>query len=501
MLNPAVAQKLLLFALCVAGLLLAVFLGTLIVVVASVSLFSGGFFWVLTIASSFLSGTFPILGGSFTPFQILMAIGVAKFLLTDTVLKRTRIQWPARADLHMIIAFMAIITLHGVHDRFGMKFLGSSIWGGRNYVNVFVGLAAFFVIMSIPMSAKLWARLPYVVLGVSLFDLTIAVITKIVPSSVYVIYPFYSAVSTASLEEIVTGSPDITGRVGAFGNFGFILITLVLASISLPQILHPSNFFRLIALVAGSISVIYSGFRSAVFNTLTVAIAAGIRDLKFAVLAFLPVVAIGLFAISFINSEIVTLPKQMQRSLTFLPGKWDPDMVMDANGSNDFRWQVWTLWLKDYFPAQPFLGRGFGFKSQWAEKSVYKYNPNSNREAIETGNIHNGFLAALDCFGIIGTIFFVIWNFRLLVQTFKVGRPENEPGSFTLRFIALYLAAWIVCYWIGAQDVGSFLPREFALAGVFLRLQREGNVLVEAPTSSAPKQGQRVGTQFAVAKG
>src|SRR6267378_2977935 len=193
MLNPAVAQKLLLFALCVAGLLLAVFLGTLIVVVASVSLFSGGFFWVLTIASSFLSGTFPILGGSFTPFQILMAIGVAKFLLTDTVLKRTRIQWPARADLLMIIAFMAIITLHGVHDRFGMKFLGSSIWGGRNYVNVFVGLAAFFVIMSIPMSAKLWARLPYVVLGVSLFDLTIAVITKIVPSSVYVIYPFYSA--------------------------------------------------------------------------------------------------------------------------------------------------------------------------------------------------------------------------------------------------------------------------------------------------------------------
>jgi len=195
-----------------------------------------------------------------------------------------------------------------------------------------------------------------------------------------------------------------------------------------------------------------------------------------------------LFAISFINSEIVTLPKQMQRSLTFLPGKWDPDMVMDANGSNDFRWQVWTLWLKDYFPAQPFLGRGFGFKSQWAEKSVYKYNPNSNREAIETGNIHNGFLAALDCFGIIGTIFFVIWNFRLLVQTFKVGRPENEPGSFTLRFIALYLAAWIVCYWIGAQDVGSFLPREFALAGVFLRLQREGNVLVEAPTSSSPRR-------------
>jgi hypothetical protein len=487
MLNPAVAQKLQLIALCVVGLLLAVFLGTqigeskygplllgtVIVVVASVSLFSGRFFWVLTIASSFLDGTFPILRGSFTPFQILMAIGVAKFLIGDVVLRRTRIRTPARFDTLLIAGFMAVLTWHGVHDRFGMRFLGSSIWGGRNYLNVFVGLAAFFVIMSIPMKPKLWARLPYVVIAVSLFDLTIAVITKIVPSSVYVIYPFYSAVSTGSLEQIVMGTTDITGRVGAFGNFGLILITLVLASISLPQILHPSNFFRLIALIVGSISVLYSGFRSAVFNTLTVTLAAGIRDLKFAVLALLPLVAIGLFAVSVINSEFVTLPKQVQRSLTFLPGKWDPDMVMDANASNDFRRQVWTLWLRDYFPAQPFFGRGFGFKSQWAEKSVYEYNPNSNRQAIETGNIHNGFLAALDCFGIIGTFFFVIWNFRLLVRTFKVGRPDNDPGGFTLRFIGLYLSAWIVCYWMGAATIGSFLPREFALAAVFLRLQRE----------------------------
>jgi hypothetical protein len=67
----------------------------------------------------------------------------------------------------------------------------------------------------------------------------------------------------------------------------------------------------------------------------------------------------------------------------------------------------------------------------------------------------------------------VIWNLRLLLQTFRVARPEKEPGDFTLRFIALYLAAWIVCYWMGAATVGSFLPREFALAAVFLRLQRE----------------------------
>src|SRR5690348_7995785 len=79
--------------LSTAGLLVALFVGLkigaadyepllfglLFVVGVSLLVFTSRTFWVLTIASSFLGGTFPILGGSFTPFQILMAIGVAKF--------------------------------------------------------------------------------------------------------------------------------------------------------------------------------------------------------------------------------------------------------------------------------------------------------------------------------------------------------------------------------------------------------------------------------------
>jgi O-Antigen ligase len=512
--DPALGQKLRILGLCVAGLVLAIFLGaqignskywplllgTVILIVLSLPLFSGHFFWVLTIASSFLEGTFPILGGSFTPFQILMAIGVAKFLITDVVLRHARIQKPARFDTLLIASFMAIVVWHGVHDRFGMKFLGSNVWGGRNYVNVFVGLAAFFVILTIPIKPKLWAKFPYVVLAVTLFDLTISVITKIFPGTIYTIYPFYSAVSTAGLVEIVTGDIDITERVGGFGNFGFVLITLVLASVSLRQILHPSNFFRLVALIVGACSALYSGFRTAVINSLVGIFAAGIRDLRWAVLALLPMVAVFLFAVSFVNSEVVGLPKQVQRSLVFMPGNWDTEMVLDAQASNDFRMQIWSFWLRNYFPAHPFLGRGFGFKSKWAQASRYRYDPNANQQSVETGNIHNGFLAALDCFGIVGTIPFVLWNFRLLVRTFQVPPPRNDPEGIALRFLAIYLAVWIMCYWMGAATVGSFLPREFALAAVFLRLQREGNVVAEAPASSSPQQARRIGNQFATAK-
>ena len=487
MTDPALSQQLRVLALCGAGLVLAIFLGSqighenygplllggLIIFVACIALFSGRFFWVLTIASSFLSGTFPILGGAFTPFQILMAIGVVKFLIGDVVLRRTRLNMGNRFDVLMIAGFMGILTWHGIHDRFGMRFLGSTVWGGHNYINVYVGLVAFFVVQSIPTSSKIWAKLPYVVLAVISFDLLIALITTIVPGSIYVIYPFYSAVSTASLEEAVTGtSLDATGRIGAFGGFGFVLILVVLASVPMTQLMNPTNFLRVVCLVVGFVATLFSGYRSAVINGLIGFFVAGIRDLKYAVVALLPLLALILFALSTINSQVFHLPKQMQRGLAFFPGNWDAVMARDAAGSNEFRRRTWDFWMKDYFPAQPWFGRGFGFKSEFAKISKSQSVGGIDyRQMVETGNIHNGLFATVDAVGIVGTIFFVFWNLRLLVRTFRVSFREREAGATALRFLALYLAAWIIAYSFGAFTIGSFMPQVFAFAGVFLRLQ------------------------------
>lgn len=484
--NPGLTQQLKTLLLCVGGLLFAIFLGTqigaenypqlllgtVIVIVGSISLFSGRFFWVLTIASSFLAGTFPILGGQFTPFQILMAIGIAKFFIGDVVLRRTKLKLGTGFDALMITGFMAILTWHGVHDRFGMRFLGSNVWGGRNYVNVYVGLAAFFVIQSIPIKPKLWAKLPYVILAVSGFDAVIGIITTMFPSSIYEIYPFYSAVSLAGIEEVLTGNVE-SARLSSVGNFGITLITLILASVSVREIFSPGNLLRLVGLVGGFFIVLCSGFRSAVSGSVIVTAVAGVRDLKWAVLALLPFLAALLIGLSIVNSEFVTLPRQVQRSLAFLPGKWDMVAAQDAAASNDFRMKVWTLWWHEYLPAHPLIGRGFGFQSGWAKNLTVLHGAYETKQVVETGNLHNGLLSSLDAFGIVGTIFFVIWNLRLLARTFRLPSPRNDPSGTALRFLGLSLATWILFYSVGASSVGSFLPQEFAVAAVFLRLQRE----------------------------
>lgn len=510
MLDPAIAQQMKLFAVCAIALLLAIFLGTeigaekygdlllgaVIIALIAITVLTGRFYWVLVIASSFLGGTFPILGGQFTPFQILMAIGVAKFLVGDVVLRRTKLVLGQQFDAALVVGFMAVLLWHGIHDRFGMKFLGSSIWGGRHYVNVFVGLVAFAVIQSVSIPTKFWAKLPFLVLLVTTFDLIIGIITTVFPASIYKIYPFYSAVSWAGVEEITSGE-SLTGRIASFGNFGFILILIVLASVSLRQILHPSNFHRLVLLVLGAVATLYSGFRSAVINSFVAVLMAGIRDLKGRVVFLAVLFAVFLTVASFVNSDIIRLPKQVQRSLTFVPGNWDSEMVTDAASSNQFRAQVWTTFMRQYFPAHPWIGRGFGFRSEWGQKLTYQKNMFDTVQVIETGNIHNGFLASLDAMGIIGTILFVIWNLRLLMRTLRVPFQKDDPSGVVTRFVALYLGVSIISYWIGAQDVGSFLPREFALAGLLFRLQREAASRMEMPAAVPRLQEQPAGTRLA----
>jgi O-antigen ligase len=184
----------------------------------------------------------------------------------------------------------------------------------------------------------------------------------------------------------------------------------------------------------------------------------------------IPLLAAALFSLSVVNSSIVRLPKQMQRSLAFLPGDWDAQMEQDAEASNEFRAKVWTVWWRQYFPKQPLFGRGFGFRSQWVENSTDRSLAVDYEQTVETGNIHNGFFASLDAIGIVGTLFFVLWALRLLFLVSSVRFERDDPTGFALRFLALQLSVSILSYWLGAVTLGTFLPGEFALAGVFLRL-------------------------------
>ena len=121
----------------------------------------------------------------------------------------------------------------------------------------------------------------------------------------------------------------------------------------------------------------------------------------------IPFVAIVLFGLSVVNSEIVALPKQIQRGLTFIPGKWDVDMARMPLPPSTFDNGSGPSGGRIIFLEHPFLGRGFGFRSPWATTSVVAaHSAWETTQVVEAGNIHNGLFSALDAFGIVGIICF-----------------------------------------------------------------------------------------------
>ncbi len=117
-------------------------------------------------------------------------------------------------------------------------------------------------------------------LAVTRFDLVIATLTTLLPSLIYKIYPFYSAVGVAGITELITGHEDLTERIGSFGNFGCILIAIILAATPIRRLFSIAGLGRLAVSALASLSVVYSGYRSALANFVFTILAAGYRDLR-----------------------------------------------------------------------------------------------------------------------------------------------------------------------------------------------------------------------------
>jgi hypothetical protein len=292
-----------------------------------------------------------------------------------------------------------------------------------------------------------------------------------VPSTIHVIYPFYSAVSISGIEGV-----DETERLGALGNFGLPLVASVLSYTSFQKMLRPGSWWAAFLVITGVGLCIAGGYRSAVLNCGLILLAASLRDFKR--FFWIPVtlfIGILLFLAVLHTQGLIKLPRQAQRALVFLPGDWgwSYDMINSAKGSDEFRFDMWTNWSQQYFVHAPFLGRGFGYPGYLVKQieetaNAYVKDDRAIREMLLiTQELHNGFISSLDCIGIVGTSFLITWSFILIGRIIQILlRKDQDKQNPALRWVCLYLFMWTCSYWVGSLKLGVFLSNELALTAV-----------------------------------
>jgi hypothetical protein len=174
------------------------------------------------------------------------------------------------------------------------------------------------------------------------------------------------------------------------------------------------------------------------------------------------------------------MPLAAQRALVFLPGEWDSMAVESAKGSDEFRFETWNRWYREYFEKNPVLGRGFGFPIS-ARKTIWgsfdSANDKSLRESLVlVGELHNGFISVVDRIGVLGFSIFFVWWCSTLWRIFQsLTKSVYLNFNPALTWVGLYLANWTFLFSFGSLKFDHFIGPQLVLSAVLVRMMREAD--------------------------
>lgn len=507
-------QRLTIYAVIGCALLVALFAGmsagesdikTALLICGGLVLFAVYFgmytyYWVCAIAVLFFPGSFNFLPAGFQAFELMLILGAFRFAFDNIIFRQNRLRLGPSFDFGCLLVVVSILFVHGLQDRFGMKIFGSNVWGGRAYVSTFFGFAVYIILQTIKIDLKVWRWLPLIAFFPPIFDAAIKIATQFVPSLASAIYPLYSGVSFGGGEDTFTmvggdyaNTTIQESRLGALASIGQPVALVILSYFGVKNLWRPSRWIFLAALLGAAGLCILAGYRSSILGFLLIGLAAAFKDFRWKV--WIPIAVASMIlagTILYHSSGAWDMPLAAQRSLVFLPGKWDPMVVQSAKGSDEFRFETWEKWERDYFSKNPFFGRGFGFPVSARQDIWGNYDIAMNKTLRDSlllvGELHNGFISVVDRVGVIGTFFFLLWWIVTAWRIFDtLGNPLYNHFNPALTWVAIYLANWAILYVIGSLKFDSFLGPELVLCGLLVRMRKEAR---EARAQQAPAEKQ-----------
>ena len=369
---------------------------------------------------------------------VMLSLGIAIVERTINSDKRfirvPSMTWPMIYTLAMM-GLTAMLT-----GGFGLHQLGGEVGGGKKYITAAVGVITYFALTSRRIPREHWKF--YVGLYfLSALPSLLSDAFPYLPSPLNYINLLFPPSRSAG-----TGLSVGIARLGAVSTSVIAVSFFLLARHGLRGMFSHSHPFRAPLFMAMFVLSMLGGYRSAIMGNLIILFAIffleGMHRTRYMLVAILGVFLAVVLLVPFARD----LPLPFQRSLAFLPLEIDSQARMEAEGSSEWRLQIWRdLWPK--VPSYLLLGKGYLLKAEdfvlmggVFANGINATMDKSNVGLAVSGDYHNGPLSTLIPFGIWGAIALLWVNLagvRILYRNFKYGDPE-------LRTINVFLLAWYV---------------------------------------------------------
>jgi hypothetical protein len=147
-----------------------------------------------------------------------------------------------------------------------------------------------------------------------------------------------------------------------------------------------------------------------------------------------------------------------------LPIPLDPVAKIDAQGSTEWRLQLWREVVPE-IPQYLLVGKGYSFNPM--DQALAR----GNRESFElTGDYHSGPLSLILPFGIFGTMAFVwlmVAAIRVVYRNYRFGDPAFHHYN---TFIYAYFVVKVIFFFTVFGSLHSDLPLFLGLLGLSISM-------------------------------
>ena len=417
--------------------------------------------WLLIPFFAAFTGPVNFLPGGFAPRDLVVGV-VAVVLPSLWVMKR----FPLRVRFGMIeFALFLVLMMLGqafLRNPTGLAVIGSDSVGGRPYFEIAVSVVAFVILSTQLVSLKNVRLMVLASFAGYMIIACLDTLMVLIPPLALYAAPFYLTASArgayASYSETYVAVDQVqdAGRIRFLRAFSIPIMTLVLAFRHPLQLLQPRNIgFLLLASFAG-ICMLLSGFRSGIAYLGLLGIAAMLLNRKPLHIVMTLILSITLLStLLVLQGSAFSLPLPAKRALSFLPGAWDSRVTSDAEGSSEWRWEMWeTALTSEHYIRNKWVGDGYGFT---AEELAYQGSLGEGGTAantlqeyfLMTGTYHSGPVEAIKRIGYIGLfILFVVMCIFVKEAIAMVNRTRGTPYFPYAMFVALPLVVHPVMFFL-----------------------------------------------------
>ena len=372
----------------------------------------------------------------------------------------------------LFLAAVVFMTAYA-HGGIGFRMFGASTFGGKKYFSLIAGILFYFG-MSCYTVRKDQRRMYVAFFFLSGLTAIMTFLAAMGGRPFYFlveVFPIESAVQQVEMADNALGGYNVA-RLNDFAWLANGVFCYMLARHGVRGILDFGKPWRLLLFVFTLLVGAYSGFRSLIImfslTFLFLFVAEGLHRTRKLLVLLIGGVLLSLAMIP----NIRHLPPAIQRALAFLPINVDPIVKMNAEGTTNWRLEMWQEVLPQV-SKHLFNGAGYGLDSEdffLVSQDVAMGAAGSYETAAAAGDYHNGPLSILIPFGLPGMVGFC-WFLIASVSVLRRNRLYGDPELLNLNtFLLVYFIVRTIGFFLVFGSLHSDLMIFAGLVGLSLCL-------------------------------